>query len=266
MAITFCPVASGSSGNCIYLSCGETKILIDAGLSGKRIEEGLNSFNRSCAEIDALFITHEHSDHIKGAGILSRRYDLPVFATEGTWAALDRYKFIGDVSPKNRRYIYREENFYLNDICIHPFAVPHDAADPVGYAVLGGGYKAVVATDIGHVSDDVINNIQDADILLLESNHDVDMVKNGRYPYPLKKRILGNHGHLSNVTAGELLKDNITAQLKHVFLGHLSSENNSPALAYETVFNILLANDIPVNKKFHLHLAERDKTGRLLKL
>jgi phosphoribosyl 1,2-cyclic phosphodiesterase len=266
MAISFCPVASGSSGNCIYLSYGDTKILIDAGLSGKRIEAGLNSFNRSCAELDALLITHEHSDHIKGAGILSRRYDIPVFATEGTWAALDKYSMIGEIAAKNRRYVYREENLYLNDICIHPFAIPHDAADPVGYSVFGGGYKAVVATDIGHVSDDVINNIQKADILLLESNHDVDMVKNGSYPYPLKKRILGNNGHLSNVTAGEVLKDNISDRLKHVFLGHLSNENNTPAKAYETVFNILAESDIPVNKNFHLHLAERDKAGRLLKL
>lgn len=262
--LNFCPVASGSSGNCIFMSYGDTKILIDAGLSGKRIESGLNSFNMTCSDIDALFITHEHSDHIKGAGIISRRYDIPVFATEGTWHELERSNLIGEVSSKNKRYVYREENFYLNDICIHPFGIPHDAAEPVGYSILGGDYKVVVATDIGHVSDDVLTNIQNADILLLESNHDVDMVKNGGYPYPLKKRILGNHGHLSNVTAGELLKDSVSDRLKHVFLGHLSKENNNPVLAYETVFNILEAHNVPVNKAFNLHLADRDEVGRLL--
>ena len=265
-SVRFCPIASGSNGNCIFISYGDTHVLIDAGISGKRIEAGLNSIQATCADIDALLITHEHSDHVQGAGILSRRYDLPVFATEGTWRAMEKSKSIGEVAPKNKRYVYREENLYLNDICIHPFSIPHDAADPVGFSVHGRDCKVVVATDIGHITEDVQRNIQEADLILLESNHDVDMLKNGRYSYPLKKRILGDYGHLSNVTAGELLMQAISKRLKHVILGHLSEENNRPILAYETVANILSTNHIPVNEAFMLHLAERGKVGKLLEL
>lgn len=266
MFVRFCPIASGSNGNCIFVSYGETKILIDAGLSGKAIEHGLKSVGVDGSEIDAIYITHEHSDHIKGAGIISRRYNIPIFATEGTWSFIEKYKSIGEVVPKNKRYIYKEEQHILNDISILPFAIPHDAAEPVGYCISGGCFKVAVATDMGHICETVLNNIQNVDILLLESNHDINMLKTGGYPYVLKKRILSDNGHLSNVSAGELLSRSYSEKLKHVILGHLSGENNSPILAYETVFNILLSNGIPVNESFKLHLANRGRVGQLLEL
>lgn len=264
MAVSFCPVASGSSGNSIFLSTGATKILIDAGLSGKRLESGLNSIGVDCNDIDAILITHEHSDHTQGAGILSRRFDIPIYATPGTWNAMNRLSMIGKIAPKNKMYIYEDESLILNDMRIHPFEIPHDAEQPVGYCVFAEDKKMTVATDIGYITDALKENISGSDILLLESNHDIDLLMNGRYPVQLKRRILSNYGHLSNVSAGRFLAEIMSGNLKHVFLGHLSEENNRPVLAYETVQNILTANKISVGTSVNLYLADRHKASRLV--
>lgn len=264
MSVNFCPVASGSSGNSIFMSTQATKILIDAGLSGKRIESGLGSIGVACNELDAIFITHEHSDHTQGAGILSRRFDVPIYATVGTWNAMERIGAIGKIAPKNRMYIYADENLIVNDMCVRPFEIPHDAAQPVGYSVFAEDKKMTVATDIGYITPTVKENVYGSDILLLESNHDVDLLVNGRYPIQLKRRILSNYGHLSNVSAGQLLAEVMCGKLKHIFLGHLSEENNRPILAYETVENILIANKINVGSAVNLYLADRHKASRLV--
>jgi len=259
--IRFCPIASGSNGNCMYFSSGRTSVLIDSGLSGVRIEGRLNSIKASGFDIDAIFVTHEHSDHAMGVGVLSRRYDIPVFATSGTWKAMERDQALGRISAKNKRLVYTDENLILNDIRIHPFSVPHDAAEPVGYTIEARGVKVAIATDMGEITREIIENISDADILLLESNHDEDMVRTGRYPEMLKRRILGNFGHLSNINCGRLLAQVITDRLRHAYLGHLSEENNRPELAYETVKNILLDNDFKVNEAFSLRLTDRKGCG-----
>lgn len=264
MGVRFCPIASGSSGNSIYLGTESTHILIDAGLSGKKIVEGLNELQVSGANIDALFITHEHSDHIKGAGIISRRFDIPIYATMGTWEAMEDE--IGSVTPKNRRYVYAGENCIINDICVRPFEIPHDAKEPVAYNIFTENHKITVATDIGHITNEVKEGVADSEILLLESNHDIEMLKNGRYSWPLKKRILGDQGHISNRTAGELLGEIMSSKIKYVYLGHLSDENNQPHLAYETVANVLEQYKIKVGSYLKLDLAARYSISKITEL
>lgn len=259
LGLEFCTIASGSGGNCTYVGTDYTKILIDAGISGKKIEEGLAELKLMGNEIDALFITHEHSDHIKGVGILSRRFDIPVFATAETWTAMK--DSLGKIAPGNQRIVYADEVCAINDLCVKPFAIPHDAAEPVGYTVFAGDKKVTLATDIGHVTDTIRENIEGSDLLLLESNHDVDLLQKGSYPLRLKRRILGEKGHLSNTAAGELLAEVMTGKMKYVFLGHLSEENNNPHLAYETVEGILHKKQIEVGSHLKLDMASRFRNG-----
>lgn len=262
--IRFCPVVSGSSGNSVYIGTDYTHLLIDAGVSGKAIQAGLSAIDIEGEMLDGIFITHEHSDHIKGVGVLSRRFDLPIFATEGTWNAME--DGLGKIARKNKRIIYSGEKLELNDLVIRPFDIPHDAAQPVGYSVMAGDVKMTVATDLGHTSESVKNGIADSDILLLEANHDIDMLKRGSYPYSLKQRILGEFGHLANENAGKLLSEMTTTRLKHVFLGHLSSENNTPGLAYKAVENVLRDNGIKAGRDFTLEMANRHCISRCIEL
>ena len=259
MRLEFCTIASGSSGNCTYIGSEHTKILIDAGISGKKIEEGLAELKLTGDQIDALFITHEHADHIKGAGILSRRFDIPIFATAETWAAMEGS--LGKIAPSNKHIVYADEMCPVNDICVRPFEIPHDASEPVGYSVFAGGKKITLATDIGHVTDTIRENIEGSDLLLLESNHDIEMVRKGPYPWHLKQRILGEHGHLSNVAAGELLTEVMSGKMKYVFLGHLSEDNNNPHLAFETVEEILRKKQIEVGTHLKMDMASRFRNG-----
>ena len=269
MSINFCTIASGSSGNSVFVSTPSAKILIDAGLSGKTIESGLRAGGIDCADIDALFITHEHTDHIKGAGVLSRRYDLPIYATAGTWEYINHFHAIGKVADKNKMLITPDTPVFMDDMEIMPFDIPHDASQPVGYTVKCGGHKIAIATDLGHISDNVANNIHGADIILIESNHDLQMLEDGPYPAHLKRRILSNTGHLSNVACGRFLTDIFSSKTKHIFLGHLSQENNRPILAYETVKNILLASKVDVgdyDSSVGLYLANRHSPSTMLTL
>ena len=264
MSFHFCTIASGSSGNCVFAGTDDTRILIDAGLSGKQIEAGLVSVGIAPQSLDAIVVTHEHSDHIQGAGILSRRFDLPIYATPRTWEAMEKYNMIGKVHPRNKLLVYSEERLILNDMCIRPFAIPHDAAEPVGYTIEAEGCKAAVATDIGRPTPLIERQIADCDILLMEANHDVDLLENGPYPIQLKRRILGDRGHLSNVAAGQLLTKVHCERLRYIFLGHLSEENNRPAVAHQTVHDILAVNDIDVGGKVKLIVADRHRPGRML--
>ena len=255
MTINFCPLASGSSGNNIYVGTEHTHILFDAGLTGKCIEQRLGEMGVSGHEIDALFITHEHLDHIKGAGIISRRFNIPIYATQGTWDAME--KDLGNIARSNKKYIYTGENCVVNDISINPFNIPHDAAEPVGYNIFVGNNKVSIATDLGHITDEIKQSIVDSDILLLESNYDLDMLRNGSYPFYLKKRISGDKGHLCNDLAGETLVDIMSEKLKYVYLGHLSDENNTPHKAFDTVAAILENNNIKIGKDVFMDLATR---------
>lgn len=262
--VKFCAIASGSSGNSIFVGTEHTKVLIDAGLSGKCITERLAALQVAGDTIDALFITHEHTDHIKGAGILSRRFDIPIYATQGTWLAME--KQLGKIAPKNKCFVYPGETCVVNDICVHPFSIPHDALEPVGYSMETENHKMTIATDLGHVTEEIKSQLLESEIVLLEANHDEEMVKCGSYPWNLKQRILGDNGHISNETAGNLLCDIMSQKLKYVFLGHLSEENNHPHLAYETVKQILEQNKIRVGTYLQLDMAARYSNSRLIQL
>lgn len=264
MAVTFCPIASGSSGNSIYVGTEHTHILIDAGITGKRAEAGLKELQVKGDSLNALLITHEHKDHIKGAGVLSRRFDIPIFATPGTWEGMKNE--IGTIAVKNIRYLYSGENCIINDMCIRPFEIPHDAAEPVGFNIFVENTKVTVATDIGHVTDAVRQCICDSDLLLLEANHDINMLKNGSYPWLLKKRIWGDRGHLSNVAAGNLISEIMSEKLKYIYLGHLSNENNIPHLAYETVESILKEHHIYLGNHLKMDLAARYSNSKAVHL
>lgn len=254
--INFCSFYSGSSGNCIFLSDQKTNILIDAGVSGKTIEASLKNIGHEAHAISAIMVTHEHSDHIRGIGVLSRKHNIPVYANKNTWAAMK--DAVGEIKEENIRVFETNKHFEIGDIGVKAFDIPHDAVEPVGYSFCINGKKVTSATDIGHINSDLIENLKNSDILLLESNHDVEMVKSSRYPYFLKQRILGDNGHLSNESAGSLLCELIEYGVDKVLLGHLSKENNFPELCYQAVANVLATNKIKIGKDIKVEVARRD--------
>lgn len=259
--INFCTLFSGSSGNSIFITDQKTKILIDAGKSGKDIETALKKVGHSAGEIDAILVTHEHSDHVRGVGILSRKHNIPVYANENTWDAMK--SSIGNIKDENIKHFENNQKFNIGDICINAFDIPHDAASPVGYNFYIGNKKVTTATDIGHINSKLFDNLKNSDILLIESNHDVEMVKVCNYPYFLKRRILGDHGHLSNETTGKLLCKLAKLGLNKVLLGHLSKENNFPELCYQAVVNALESENIKVGRDIKIEVALRDKESTI---
>lgn len=260
----FCSISSGSSGNSVYVGSKNTHILIDVGLSGKKVQEGLKEINLTGNDIKAIFITHEHSDHIKGAGILSRKFNLPIYATKGTWNGME--KDLGKIAEGNKKIIDKNSDIEIEDLLIRAYEIPHDANEPVGYSVTADNAKISVATDIGHITEVIKENIKGSSALLLEANHDENMLKAGSYPYLLKRRILGEFGHLSNETSGELLSQVLDDKLKYVLLGHLSKENNLPELAYLTVANILQEKGVKIGSDLKLGMAPRYNCSNLIEI
>ena len=238
----FCPLASGSSGNCTYVEAGGVRILIDAGLSCKRLCMLLNSINVKPETIDAIFVTHEHADHIAGITVFSKKYSVPVYANAETHRAMMAKKTV--VQPGLIRVIAPDRIFYLKKAQILPYSTPHDSVRSMGYSIMQGGCKCTVMTDIGHVSEPMLEAAADSSILLLESNHDVEMLKCGPYSASLKRRILSSRGHLSNADCGAALLKFYRRGIRTVVLGHLSKENNTPELAMVTVKSILQENGI----------------------
>ncbi|MBO5351796.1 MAG: MBL fold metallo-hydrolase [Lachnospiraceae bacterium] len=231
-----CSIASGSSGNCIYVGHASTHLLIDAGISGKRIEQGLAENGVDPKNLSGILVTHEHSDHIQGIGVLARKYGIPLYGTVETFCAMKKGKTsIGKVDDALFQQVYPGKGLNIGEITVTPFAVSHDAANPVAYVFEAEGQKIGMATDLGVYTEQTVEYLKDSDMLYLESNHDVNMLMVGGYPYYLKQRILGEHGHLSNDTAAELLCRLYHDGLQQVLLAHLSKENNYPELAYETV-------------------------------
>ena len=216
-------IASGSSGNCIYVGDDHTHILVDAGISKKRIEAGLNKIGLTVHDLSAIFVTHEHIDHIGGLGVLTRKCGAPVYATRGTIKGIFNTASLGKIEEE--RFLEIEENqcISLGDIQVDSMKISHDAAQPVAYRFFGHGKKIAVATDLGMITEENEEKLKGMDALLLEANHDVNMLQVGPYPYYLKQRILGNRGHLSNENAGKLLSRIVHDNLKHIFLGHLPS-------------------------------------------
>lgn len=230
-----CSIASGSSGNCIYVGSQNTNLLVDAGVSAKRIENGLNGIDIQPDTIQGILITHEHSDHVSGLGILARKYHVPIYATYETACSIARIKSLGDIPEELFRFVKPNESFMINDINIEPFATSHDASNPVCYTMQSEGHKIGIATDLGKYDDYIISMLDNSELLFVEANHDVNMLMVGKYPYYLKQRILGDKGHLSNDTSADLINRLIHPRLQHILLAHLSKENNYEELAYETV-------------------------------
>ena len=262
--IRFCTLYSGSSGNAVYLETKNTKILIDCGVSGKKIATSLMDIGVKADEIDAVFVTHEHVDHTKSLGIMSRRYNLPIYANKNTWKGIG--DTIGSISDDNKRYIETNKDFLIKDLLVHPFSIPHDAAAPVGYNFYADNKKIAFATDIGHVNESLTSNVRGCDMFFVEANHDIEMLKCCSYPYYVKQRILGEKGHLCNETSAELIACMVGSGTERFLLGHLSKENNFPQLAYKTVSNVLEEKSIKIGKDILLSVAEREKTSTIYEL
>ncbi len=248
---TFVSLISGSSGNATFISDGKTNLLIDCGMSGKKLKEALHAIDVLPESIDALLLTHEHIDHTRGAGIVSRRYNIPVYATEGTYSAMD----VGKIEDIN--LVTEETEFEIGSIAVKPFAIPHDAAQPVGYCFSVGGEKYSLATDIGKMNMNILNSITGSKKVLLESNHDIEMLRYGSYPFPLKQRILGDFGHLSNELAAKTALYLVQNGTEHIMLGHLSKENNRPEIAMLETYNLLTQSGVRVGSDMTLQVADR---------
>lgn len=260
-------IASGSSGNCIYIGSDDTHILIDAGISRRKIEEGLKLAGLSMKDIDAIFITHEHSDHIKGLGVISRRDEIPIYTTLGTMKGIRSASSLGEIPADLFRQVSADENVKVGDLTVHTFAISHDAAEPVAYTVSCGGKKAGVCTDLGIYTDYTVANLTGAEALLVEANHDINLLEVGPYPYYLKQRILSKKGHLCNEAGGRLISSVLNDQIRTIFLGHLSKENNYDRLAYEAVRQeIDLADNEYKSKDFDIRVASRDVPSGIVEL
>lgn len=260
-----CSIASGSSGNCIYAGSESTHLLIDTGISGKRTEKGLAELNLCMRDIDGIFITHEHADHIQGLGVISRKYQIPIYCTEGTRRGILADGHIGNVDEALFRLVVPDRKYSVKDMVITPICISHDAAEPVAFKISHGKQKGAVVTDLGVYNDYIVEHLKDLDILYLEANHDVNMLQVGPYPYPLKQRILGERGHLSNEASGQLLCKILHDHMKAVVLSHLSKENNLPELAYETVRAEVTMSELPYKGgDFPLYVAKRSEASEVI--
>jgi len=260
-----CSIASGSSGNCIYVGSDHTHLLVDTGISKKRIEESLEELGIKGETLNGILITHEHSDHIQGLGVFSRKYEVPIYATRGTIAGICEYKGLGCMPEGLFREISSDETFEIGDLKVNPFSISHDANEPTGFRIEKEDKAIAIATDLGVYDDYIVEKLLGLNAILLEANHDIHMLEVGPYPYPLKRRVMGDKGHLSNELSGRLLCSIMHDKLKHVVLGHLSRENNFPELAYETVkLEVTMGNAPFHGSDVPLMVAERDKMSKIL--
>lgn len=258
-------IASGSSGNCIYAGSDATHILIDAGISAKRIEEGLSRLELTGKDLDGIFITHEHADHINGLGVLMRKYQIPVYATRGTIRAMLKNKCLGNIDEELFQVVDADCKMVLKDLSVNPMRISHDAAEPVAYRIGYGSKRIGICTDLGVFNDYTVESLKGMNALLLEANHDINMLQVGPYPYYLKQRILSDKGHLSNENAGRLLNRLLHDDLQTILLGHLSKENNLPELAYEAVRMEITLSDNPYRAEdFKIQVAKRSEPSEII--
>lgn len=261
-----CSIASGSSGNCIYVGSEATHLLVDVGISGKRVEAGLAGLEVTGRDLDGILITHEHADHISGLGVLARKYEIPIYATEGTIRAI-RKNCAGNLDPALFHRVRADEKLVIKDLTLNPMRISHDAVEPVAYRISYGSRRVAVCTDLGIFNDYTVECLKGMDAVLLEANHDVHMLEAGPYPYYLKRRILGERGHLSNENCGKLLNRIVHDGLQTIILGHLSKENNLPELAYESVRMEITLGDNPYNAgDFRMLVAKRDEVSQTVNI
>lgn len=253
----FCSLQSGSSGNAQYIEYKDTKILVDSGLNGRQTANRLTEIGVNIDDIDAIILTHEHVDHISGAGVISRRHDIPIYATADTHIAAN--PIIKDIKNHNRKIIDGE--FQIKDLYIKPFAASHDAIDPLGFAIYGSS-KISIITDTGYVTDEALLNSKNSELFFIESNHDLSMLEFGAYPHHLKERIKSEYGHLSNNACAEFLIQNIGENTKYIVLCHLSHDNNDEVLAHITVKNLL--HDAGI--ELPIYVSHRDRIGEVIVL
>lgn len=260
-------IASGSSGNSCFIGTDRTSLLLDTGISLKNIEKGLADAEISPKDLDGVLITHEHSDHIKGLGVLLRKYNIPVYGTYGTIDGIMATKSLGVYDYNLLSPIKNEDEFEIGDIRVAAHPVSHDANDPVCFSFTSGERKVAVATDMGVFDDSIVDFLQECDAMVIEANHDVRMLEVGPYPYMLKRRILGDRGHLCNEASGYLIRQLLNDHLKYIALGHLSDKNNYAELAFETVKQELLGNPYTEDvRDFGLCVAPRYETGELIEV
>ena len=265
--LELCSIASGSSGNSICVGSDHTHVLIDAGISGKRIEAGLNEIDLKAGEMQGILVTHEHIDHIAGLGVLARRYGIPIFATEKTIEAISNSKSVGKIDADLFQVVKPGKRFSIGDLIVNPISISHDAADPVAYKVVNDDKSVAVVTDLGNYNQAIVDELQGLDALLLEANHDIKMLQMGPYPYPLKQRILGDRGHLSNERSGQLLCELLHDHFGTILLGHLSKENNYEKLAYEAVRLEVTMGDNPYKAEdFPMYVAKRDSVTDIVRV
>lgn len=244
-----------------------THLLVDVGISGKRTEAGLHSLDVSPKELDGILITHEHADHIAGIGVMARKYGIPIYATKGTLKAIRASSSVGEIEEGLFTEIYADTKFTIKDILVNPMKISHDAAEPVAYRFAYGSRKAAICTDLGVFNDYTVEALRGMDTILIEANHDVNMLQVGPYPYYLKQRILGDRGHLSNENSGKLLSRILHDNLKTILLGHLSKENNLPELAYEAVRMEITYGDNPYKAEdFDIQVAKRNDVSRVIQI
>lgn len=261
--LKFCSLYSGSSGNCLLVQSENTNILIDAGVSCKKIEEGLNTIDVDPSSINAILVTHEHIDHVQSLGTLSKKFNLPVFANAETFDAMPNQ--VAKINSNNIKKFKISEKFCIGNIEVSPFNIPHDAANPCGFNLFNNGKKISIATDIGHMTNSILKNLENSNLILLEANYDAEVLKYTKYPFSLKTRIAGPTGHLSNEMAGKTINYLYKNGLETAILGHLSKESNFPELAYKTVINELLS-DGSDTSKINISVANRNVPSKLINI
>lgn len=259
--LKFCSLYSGSTGNSFLVKNNDTCILVDAGVSGIKIIEALDSIGLNIEQINAILVTHEHTDHSKSVGMLSKKYNIPVYANIETWNAMPTEEAKVPKNCKNTFIV--DEKFSIGSMEILAFSIPHDAANPCGFNIFGSGKKISIATDVGHITPNVFENLKKSSFILLESNYDPEVLKFSPYPYKLKRRISSENGHLPNKEAGYTISKLIDSGLNSAMLGHLSKENNFPELAEQTVLNEILANNYTMDS-ITLYVASRSNPSDFL--
>ena len=262
-----CSIASGSSGNCIYVGSEATHLLVDVGISGKKTESGLRELGLTGRDIDGILITHEHADHINGLGVMARKYGIPVYGTKGTLEAVRCSSGIGEIDSSLFCEVKADNKITVKDLTLNPMRISHDAAEPVAYRISHGKQRLGIITDLGCYNDYTVECLRGMNALLIEANHDVNMLQVGPYPYYLKKRIAGERGHLSNELSGRLLCRLLNDKMQTIVLGHLSKENNLPELAYETVrVEIAMADNEYKANDFPIRIANRSEVSEIIEI